>query len=196
MSKNSNSRFRWAEVVEVLLTLGFVFTLLMSFLAASHTVQSTEYGVVLLGVAIAFVTHKFLSVMAGKEQFRPVEVPWHLVEQWRHLIVLGALLLPIIVSWSVNGSLAAAWNPIGYWKSEQQEARKADCIVLRDVLVSSAEQLQVAQNKYRMGIATTSEVTEAAESLKLVSGIHKSCLAEAQAREARATKRLNELTSL
>lgn len=185
---------RWSvEAAQGIATLSIAFTFLATLAAGSSPIQSTEFGVTVFAFGLAVLVHYELKLLS---KF-PSAQPWWFSGSWldrsHGLAIAVTFVLPLAVSALANDSLRAAFNPIGYWKSELKDAKTSDCSVYKEMLANSAESLQVAQNKYNMGIATTSEIRSAASAVQLVRGAYQSCESSAQARVDRANTRLAEL---
>jgi hypothetical protein len=183
------------QIGQSLLCLLIAFNFILAIFAGSISVQSMEYGPALLSIALGTLIHFELKLMQQFKLMRPPDVSISFLTQWHQNIVLATLALPIIMSWLNNGNLAAAWNPIGYWRAELKEAKAADCNIFRNALANSLEELQVAEKKYSLGITTSSDVNGAAKSVKAINDIHKNCLSEIQNRISNVNTRLATLTS-
>lgn len=70
------------------------------------------------------------------------------------LLYMAAVLLPLLLSWAVNGRIGAMLTPLDYWQRELKAANESSCDVDLTMLRNGAEEAMVEHNKYQMGIAT------------------------------------------
>lgn len=186
---------RWlVEATQAVATLTIAFTAVLTLATGSNLVQSTEFGTTALASGLAILTYIELRLLSKYEWAQPWWFSGSWLDKGRVLAIVAAFLLPLAISSLVNESIAAAFNPSGYWKSELKEAAKSDCsTTYEDMLADLLEGFHVAQNKYGMGIATSSEVEDAARLLQIVSDSYQACQSTARTRMARASHRLAEL---
>lgn len=183
----------WRRVASSIVWMLILCALLGSFLAASDTVQSFEYGVAALILVLCLVLWTLFDLFDVIPDLRPTGYSGDKVGGAKKLALVSVVVVPIGISWTMNESLLGALNPIGYWSEELTRINESDCTFFRDMLNRSAENFRVTQNKYDMGIATVFEVKHAAESLELAQGMQKDCFTAAEKRQTVVRKRLTDL---
>lgn len=184
----------WAPEVEALLLLALAACLLLPLLAALPEIQTFPYGPPLLSAAVFLTARSALNLFKKHEFLRPYKFTDAFLEKWRSKYLMVLVVAPVAVSWIQSQSFAAAWNPLGYWQSELSEAKASDCKTMHEMYVEAAEALQVTQNKYSMGIATTSEVQRNAEVFKLMKDSYENCQREIFARKNHALRMISKAT--
>ncbi len=185
---------RWlVEAIQGVATLTIASTAVLILASGTSPVQSREFGPTVFAIGLALLTYVELKLLSNFESAQPWWFSAFWLEEGRIVAIFFAFVLPLAVSSLVNESVAAAFNPSGYWKSELAEARRADCSTYSELFSDSVEELEVAQNKYQMGIATSSEVKAAASGAKILRDLYQACQSTAQARVARARNRLSAL---
>lgn len=195
LSRTKNAAYlKWIVFAEFAVKTLIFLTIASSFFAAANTVQSLQTGVpVFIGILLYFVWTLFRAF----EKYRDIRPPTYTDEKFkklRNLALLSVVCIPIVISWSMNESLYGALNPLGYWKGEFATRTESNCSTFQDMLTQSAENFRVTENKYRMGIATVFEVQGSAETLKLISNMHRDCISAGEKRRIDISKRLKELT--
>jgi len=180
-----------AQVVLALGAYGFVIFGLV--LADSAEVQRVSFGVAALCIGLGVISHAAFALVKRFPWLLPSNVGSTLIEKAHKPLVVVAIAAPLAISWTSNETLYGALNPIGYWREQASKTSGGNCELMRSTVAYAAEEYQVAANKYNMGIATSSEVKTAAESLKLISGIHNQCVQTERERHVKALARLKEL---
>lgn len=183
----------WRRVASSIVWILILCALLGSFLAASDTVQSFEYGVVALILVLSLVLWTLFDLFDVISDLRPAGYSEDQIAGAKKLALVSVVVIPIGISWTTNESLYGALNPIGYWSEELTSVKESDCSFSQSMLNQSAEEFRVTQNKFDMGIATVFEVRHAAEFLKLAQGMHRDCFTAAEKRRTEILKRLSEL---
>ena len=185
----------WVVFAQTALHLLIFFTIGSSFFAALNLIQSIQYGVLVFTCVLLILVWIFYRMFDWYEDIRPMNYGSDKFLKLRKFALLGVACLPIATSWLLNESLYGAINPPGYWREELKGGSASDCQPLQEVLARSAEEFRVIQNKYYMGIATAFEVKEYADSIGMISGLHRDCVAAKEKRREKATHRLNKLLS-
>jgi hypothetical protein len=165
----------------------------VAVLSLSRYVQGTSNAVTFLGFAFSALIYWIIRILLKYSHVLLRDDSVAFLEQWGHYLVVFAFFLPIFVSWAENEELKAAWSPIDYWREEAKEAADQNCRVEYEWLTSSAEEVQVAENKLSMGIATSRELMDKWSEFKIARDTHKSCVADLNARRLRAATRLEKL---
>jgi len=149
-----------------------------ALLAGTPYIQSIPYGVLLLSGFVFLVAGAAIRLMERNPLLKPERFSTRFVEVWRTKFLIGVLLIPTLISWVKNESFSAAFNPKGYWTEEASKLRHSDCGFLRTLVVNSADEVRVAQNKHAMGIATNSEVLSKLMMFEEVDKLYNNCRME------------------
>ncbi len=163
------------------------------FVGDSVSVQRVPFGVAALCICLGGLAHALCILVKKLPWLLPSDIGSTFIKKAHKPIVALAILGPLAISWNSNETLYGALNPVGYWRDQASLTTEGGCKFMRSILAHSAEKYQVAANKHDMGIATSTEVIEAAESLKVLSGIQSQCIQTEQARALKTTARLKEL---
>jgi len=195
LSRTKNAAYlKWIVFAESAVTTLIFLTIASSFFTAANTVQSLKSGVpVFIGILLYLVWILFRALEKYKD-IRPSTYTDEKFKKLRNLALLSVVGIPIIISWSMNESLYGALNPLEYWKGESATRIESSCSTFQNMLIRSAEDFRVTENKYRIGIATVFEVQGSAETLKLISNMHRDCISAGEKRRIEISKRLNELS--
>lgn len=156
-------------------------------------VQSVPFGVVLVCLSLLFLTWFLFSILLKYKILFPSSVSEDQVIGFSKIALAFVFFVPIGMSWAENETLYGALNPIGYWQSENKATSEADCSIYQQWAEGALENFRVAENKFNMGIATTSELREAGESLKFSSSLFVKCLNDTRLRKELIRSRLNIL---
>lgn len=168
-------------------------TLFGSFLAASDTVQSFEYGVAALILVLCLMLWTLFDLFDVIPDLRPTGYSEDQIAGAKKLALVSVVVIPFGISWAMNESLYGAVNPVGYWNEEFKHTKESDCSFIQDMLTRSAENFRVTQNKFNMGIATTFELEESAKSVQMVSGMQRDCVTAAEKRRMEIGSKLSKL---
>lgn len=184
----------WVVFAESAVKTLIFLTVASSFFAATNAIQSLMAGVPIFIAILLYLVWVLFRAFEKYKDIRPTAYTDEKYRKLRNILLLFVVGIPIIISWSMNESLYGALSPLGYWKGEFATNMESSCSRYQDILTRSAEDFRVTENKYRMGIATVFEVEGAAETLKLISGMHGNCIATGEKRRMEISKRLKELT--
>lgn len=190
MNESNNQVPWWFPDASVLAFLVYCTGFASAFIAISSIVQSIPYGVAIfsatLGISMYWITGILLKHF---RTYLSIDTK-NFLSNRRSSVIIGIMIVPAIASWAENESFKAALNPIVYWTEELHNTTEKSCDFQQKWLVNAAEELQVAQNKYSMGIATTSDVTQAIQTLSAIRNIHQQCMSDIEMRNARARARI------
>lgn len=154
------------SAAQIALAFGaYGFLILTVVLADSPSVQGVPFGIAVLCLGVGGVAHLACVVVKKFPWLLPSDVGVERVERVHTPLVILAIVVPFAISWTSNETLYGALNPVGYWHDQASKEKEDDCELVRSTLTQFFEKYQVAVNKYNMGIATSAEVNEAAESL-------------------------------
>lgn len=201
MSDSGSFMYRLGKVIgaygkapaQAAFSFGLGGSLLVGLLLAnSAAVHRIPYGVAILCVFLGWLMHTAVGFLARHRWILPSDAGGAFLERSHKLVVALAVIAPLLISWMSNQTLYGALNPIGYWR-DQASKKEGSCEMMRSVLANAAERYQVAENKYRMGIATSGEVRTEAESTKLLAEMYEQCRRTEQERVANAVARLQEI---
>lgn len=179
---------------QVVLAFGGYGLVIFALVAVdSAEVKRVPYGVAALCIGLGLASHAAFGLVRKFPWLLPSNLGKALVEKLHKPLVVAFIVVPLAISWASNETLYGALNPIGYWREQVSRRDDGSCDLMKSTVAHAAEEYQVAANKYNMGIATSAEVKEAVESLKLFSGIHDQCVRTERERRAKAVARLREL---
>jgi hypothetical protein len=195
MSNNANEVPWWFPDGSALVLLMFYLCMAIAIIATTKSVQSASYGVLLISLFFGGVTYFSIGLLLKYSRVVLSDLTGTFLRKRRLLLVLAATSAPVLASWGQNGSLAAALSPVDYWKSELRSAAEDLCGVQRGLFVNALEELRVTQKKQAMGIATTHEVMQSVETLKVINDVFQDCESNRQSRSARARARLNAIAT-
>lgn len=175
------------RTLELIIVGAYVGTLF----ALGASVQQASYGVLLLGLSMAFVI--FLvswHLEDHPDQVKELALPGLLDRRFRYMA--AAFLLPLVLSWLENEGVMSALSPGHYWKAEAVSVGE-QCDRWNSIVGSSADSLRVQQNKYDMGIATVNELKSSIDSFKLMADLRNKCVDEQTKRRKEISAHLKRL---
>lgn len=109
------------------------------------------------------------------------------------LLYMAAVLLPLLLSWAVNGRIGAMLTPLDYWQRELKAANESTCDFDVAMLRNGAEEAMVEHNKYQMGIATSASVRKAVAMVEVHRAALDRCTGQIEKRRQAALERLEEI---
>lgn len=166
----------------------------LAIFALSSDIQSIEFGVVWLAASLGVCVWLIHQALDRLPSIRPRDFGTTVYAKRRRYATISAFIAPIVLSWLQNETLYGAINPPGYWRSESQERDIDICAITLNVVLKKAEELEVLQNKYHTGLATSTEVMDAANQLSLLGSTHKSCKANQEARNEKIRRELRRVS--
>jgi hypothetical protein len=168
----------------------------LGLFALSFSIQSTEFGVLWLAVTLSFCVWLIHRTLDAIPSIRPRDFGSAIYKKRRKYATISAFVVPIALSWLQNETFYSAINPASYWKAESQETTVDICAITLNVLLKKAEELEVLQNKHHSGLATSTDVMDAANQLSLIGSTHKSCKANQDARKEKVRRELGRVSKL
>lgn len=183
----------WRITLHIFINTTIFAIPLITFASVRPQLQSIPYGP--LGLSITLTTLSWFLYKAKKNNLyvRPIDYGSNEYKKRRAIVIASALIGPAALSALENGSVRASINPSGYWRSAYKESLNDECKYLKESLLNAAEEAQVNQNKYAMGIATTQEVKNSIQVLTSLAASHKQCVDEAKSRLDRILQKIKEL---
>jgi len=166
----------------------------LAVFALSSDIQSTEFGVLWLAASLGVCVWLLHQALDRLPSIRPRDFGSTIYAKRRRYATISAFIGPILLSWPQNETLYGAINPPGYWRAESQEEDLDICAITLKVVLKKAEELEVLQNKYHAGFATSTEVMDAASQLALLGSTHKSCKENQDARNEKVRRELRRVS--
>lgn len=184
----------WRITLHIFINVAIFAIPISTFTSLRPQLQSTPYGPLMLSIALTILSWFLYKAKKNNPHVRPADYGSDAYRKRRAIIIASALFGPAALSALENGSVLASLNPSDYWQAAYKESLEDKCQYLNKVIFNAAEEAQVNQNKYAMGIATTQEVQSSIKVLSVLAASQKQCIDEAASRRDRVHQKLKELS--